>query len=142
MDPESQRYLNKYKEYLEVKTKKDDFVNAIENVKKERWDKYTKGPESPHKKGKELKEMLTPEPAERCEFSVYEAGKGPTLKAEVSISRPGEEAAALKTLKDRDREAFIALRELYNSLDTVFGFSFFCIRIRFQNSDQPQNRMH
>ncbi len=134
--PEAQKYLKKYKEFVEVKNKKDEFVEELERGNKERWDKYTKGVDSPSKKGQELKEVLVPPPTRKCNFSTYSAviGEPSSLQTagvtmKVSPLSPElerkdvakqEEEAILKALRDKDREAFLALRQLYNALDTVF----------------------
>jgi len=125
VDPKTQQYLSKYKEYLELKNKKVIFEEAVERVKREKWDTFTKGPESPHKKGKELHEMYSPPADHKCEFSVCSVKfdkPDTSLKAEVTITRPESEfnASALGTLKEKDKDSFLVLREFYNSLDEVF----------------------
>ena len=132
--PTTDKYMEKYKSFKDLRTQKEEFVEVLHKTDKDKWDRFTKGMDSPHKKGKELKEMLVDDPTEKCEFSTYSAKKTEPNKEDVQssqisvkISRPieekenaaAEEAATLKGLKDKDREAFLALREFYNSLDKV-----------------------
>eukprot|EP00826_Nyctotherus_ovalis_P046992 TRINITY_DN5354_c0_g2_i1.p3 TRINITY_DN5354_c0_g2~~TRINITY_DN5354_c0_g2_i1.p3 ORF type:complete len:102 (+),score=43.02 TRINITY_DN5354_c0_g2_i1:691-996(+) len=99
---------------MELKIKKDEYVEELERSKKEDWDKYTKGPESQHIKGMELKTLIDPAPDYICQFS---------SKVMKPVSPPKSNVLAkeetLKTMSDKNKVAFILLRELYNSLDQV-----------------------
>lgn len=119
LKPEDDQYIAKYKEYKELKDMRAEFEKEVDKVKREDWDKYTKGPESPHKKGLELKEIYNPAP--NCEFSSHEVKL--LSKAEVKVSRLESESNTLQALNEKNKEIFITLRELYNSLDTVRDIS-------------------
>ena len=99
-----------------MKTKKNTYTGELERSKKEAWDKYTKGPESYHKKGIEMKTIINPAPEYKCEFSAKTV-KPCTPEVDLKLSRPEDEI--LKSLKPKDREAFISLREIYNEIDKV-----------------------
>jgi hypothetical protein len=96
---EEKQYFEKYKEYTEFKVKKDEF--ACELAKKEDWDKYTKGVDSLNTKGLELKEIAKADA--NCQFSSLK------VKAAHKVSK-----------EDKYELMFDILRQLYNSIDTVF----------------------
>jgi len=99
---EEKEYFGKYKEYMEFKVKKDEFAEELELIKKEDWDKYTKGADSLSKKGLELKEVIKPDTS--CQFS----------------SHIVKSAAHKVPKEDKYNTMFNTLRQLYNSLDTVY----------------------
>jgi hypothetical protein len=101
---------------MEIKTKKEQYVDELKHSKREEWDKYTKGPESHHKKGIEMKTIVDPAPKYECEFSANTI-KPVAKSIDIKVSQTEDEV--LKTLKAKDREAFISLREIYNHLDKV-----------------------
>jgi len=115
-DPNAEPYLARFKSYMEIKTKKEKYADELEHSKREDWDKYTKGPESYHKKGIEMKTIINPAPKCECEFSAITI-KPITKNIDIKVSKTEDEV--LKTLKPKDREAFISLREIYNHLDKV-----------------------
>ena len=114
---EEQKYIKKYKDYMEVKIKKDEYIEEMQRVNKEDWDKYTKGPESSHKKGLELKVISVPAP--ECQFSSRVMKPASPQKTNVTISHLGDNENALNTLNEKNKEIFLILREIYNNLDTV-----------------------
>lgn len=113
-DPDAGPYLARFRSYVEIKRKKNQFLEELEHSRRDDWDKYTKGPESHHKKGMEMKTVIDPAPEYECEFSAN------TVKPlERTVKVTGTEDEVLRTLKPKDREAFISLREIYNRFDKV-----------------------
>ncbi len=102
MTPAEQRYKQEFKQYLDVKSKKEEFVHGRKKAEKTDWDKYV----SPGKKAADAK-TKTPQKA----------------KVAVEISRPKEEHEEVLTgLSEKDKETFMLLRNLFNSLDPVYFF--------------------
>jgi len=115
--PVDEKYAAKYREYKELKDMRAEFEKEVNRKKRDDWDKYTKGPESTHKKGIELKQAATSDL--NCEFSSNEVEM--INKPEVKVSRLEGENNTLQAMSDKNKEAFLILREIYNSLDKVLN---------------------
>eukprot|EP00831_Metopus_contortus_P057540 TRINITY_DN49920_c0_g1_i1.p1 TRINITY_DN49920_c0_g1~~TRINITY_DN49920_c0_g1_i1.p1 ORF type:complete len:580 (+),score=117.76 TRINITY_DN49920_c0_g1_i1:46-1740(+) len=123
LSPTHEQYLTKYKKYVDLKNKKEEFVGELEKGEKDDWDKYTKGIESPHKKGIEMKQAIDEDENRlNCKFSGYATDIAEN-QASMTVTRPVDDTAALMPLKQKDKDSFVALRDLYNSLDTEGGNS-------------------
>jgi len=110
--PSELRYKEEFKKYLDVKNKKEAFIEGKKKLEKDNWDKYTKGLDSPNKKAFEMKEKSkTPKEQNNLE----------NLSENIEISMPIEEhEAVLNSLTEKEKGAFIMLRNMYNNLDNVF----------------------
>ena len=108
MTPAEKKYKEDFNEYLELKEKKDEFLEYKKKTENDDWDNYTKGIDSPNKKGFQLKSQLSSQQPQIYEFE--------------SVKPKIEHEEVLNSFNDRDKEAFIRLRDLYNSLDPVKCF--------------------
>jgi hypothetical protein len=105
MSPEERRYREDFKDYLDVKRKKEGFEENKQRNEKENWDNFTKGLDSTNKKAIDLKLKSSPQKLQAIEFEVSK----PKIQHE----------ELLHFFNNNDKEAFIRLRTLYNSLDPV-----------------------
>lgn len=105
VSPGERKYRENFKEYLDVKTKKEGFVQNKKKTEKEDWDNYTKKLfDSPNRRAMEL----TKKPPQKSQIVEFEVVKPEFEHEEI-----------LNSFNNNEKEAFIRLRDLYNSLDPV-----------------------
>ena len=107
LKPAEQQYAKEFEEYIDIKEKKIGFEKKLKGKKD--WDNFnTKGSDSPSKTGLELKNKFSPK-----------KGNNPQIiELEVAPFEMKHEEL-LNSFNEDDKEAFVKLRELYNSLDLV-----------------------
>jgi hypothetical protein len=130
MSPERRNYEGKFEKYLGEKYKEEEFIQHVEENKRD-WDKYTAGPDSPHKKGKEWKGRVDQSGEKsKCDFSNYDASAIMQEQEEdekednIFKNNLNQHNKVPIPLNKEDQKIFILLRWVFNSLDIVKTFSF------------------
>lgn len=105
LSPGERKYREDFNDYLDVKKKREGFIENKQKNEKADWDNFTKGLDSPNRKATALKQQSP--------------GRFQPLEFEVAKPKVQHEEL-LHAFNDADKEAFVRLRILYNSLDPVF----------------------